>query len=61
MCAGDDTTRHDIVWMVDGEERPFETLGDRRRHWLEESATWGSDGREPSPGDDPEPPELVWL
>lgn len=61
MCADDDTTRPDIVWLVDGEEHPFETMGDRRRPWLEESAAWGSDAREGAPGDDPEPPELVWL
>lgn len=61
MCAGDDTTRRDIVWLVDGEERPFETMGDRRRPWLEESAVWSSEDRDLGSGDGPEPPELVWL
>ena len=59
-----------IVWLVNGEERPFEPLEETRRPWLEESTSWGEPaagdgpaGRGPSGKDDDasEPPQLVWL
>ena len=57
----------DIVWLVDGEERPFEPLEEVRRPWLEESAAWGQpdapnrDKGDEGGGDGDEPPQLVWL
>lgn len=62
MCA-----EKGIVWLVDGEVRPFEALEEVRRPWLEESAAWGQpdvpnrdkDGEGDKDGD--EPPQLVWL
>ncbi|OUO33876.1 hypothetical protein [Olsenella sp. An293] len=58
-----------IVWMVKGEERPFEPLEDVRRPWLEESVSWGApEGAERDKGDkgdeddeSDEAPTLVWL
>lgn len=52
-----------LVWLEDGEERPFSALPERRRPWLEESATWGEGSRDARPADEgPEPPDtLVWL
>ena len=52
-----------IVWLENGEERPFEPLPERRRPWLEESSAWGgSDGGEEHPDDDgDDAPELIWL
>ena len=49
-----------LVWLVDGDERPFEPLPDLRRPWLEESSSWGSP-REDAPAEDPVPDTLVWL
>lgn len=53
-----------IVWLENGEERPFELLPERRRPWLEESSAWatpeGESGERPDDdGDDA--PELIWL
>ena len=52
-----------LVWLEDGEERPFSALPERRRPWLEESTTWGDGARDVRPAsEDPEPPDtLVWL
>ena len=56
----------DIVWLVDGEERPFEPLEEVRRPWLEESAAWGQPDAPDQGGDDgggegDDGPALVWL
>ena len=54
----------DIVWLENGEERPFEAAPETRRPWLEESAGWGSkdaDGDDDDPKDPPAPPELIWV
>lgn len=56
----------DIVWLVDGEERPFEPLEEVRRPWLEESAAWGQPDAPDQGGDDgggggDDAPALVWL
>lgn len=52
-----------LVWLEDGEERPFAPSQESRRPWLEESATWGEGSRAARPADDgPEPPDtLVWI
>lgn len=55
----------DIVWLVDGEERPFEPLEEARRPWLEESSSWGQPDV-PHQGTDlgdkgDDAPTLVWL
>lgn len=53
-----------ILWLVDGQERPFEPALERRRPWLEESTSWGASERdekdEPASPPD-ESPTLVWL
>ena len=53
-----------IVWLENGETRPFEPREETRRPWLEESSGWGepdvAGGADPK-DDDAEPPELVWL
>lgn len=63
--AGESPTREaePLVWLEDGEERPFSALPERRRPWLEESTTWGDGARDVRPAsEDPEPPDtLVWL
>lgn len=52
-----------LVWLENGEERPFAPLPEHRRPWLEESAAWGEPGREAPPVDQgPKPPDtLIWL
>lgn len=57
----------DLLWLVNGEERPFEPAGRGERPWLEESAEWGrsadDQGSDPEPPDPPkdDSPHLVWL
>lgn len=54
-----------IVWMVDGHEVPFEAVGESRRPWLEESASWGDGEQRPPKKDDGSEPsapsELIWV
>lgn len=64
----DDDGEKGIVWMVDGEERPFDPVSRSRRPWLEESTEWGArDGGaddvagEGASGDEEEPPRLEWI
>lgn len=57
----------DIIWLVDGDEVPFEDVRRSGRPWLEESAAWGAGGEDDprssdDNGDDEEgPSELVWV
>lgn len=57
-----------LLWLVNGEERPFEPAGRGERPWLEESAEWGrsaadSGSEDQDPPDSPkdDAPQLVWL
>ena len=55
-----------IVWMVDGQERSFETAPERPLLWLEESSTWGQElaGDERPPREEHEGEDesgLIWL
>ena len=54
-----------LVWMVDGDERPFEDIPAEVRPWLEESSDWASEGRssedEKPPAEPPASDSLVWL
>lgn len=55
----------DIVWVVDGAERPFEPLPEEaRRPWLEEAGSWGAPApraEEPRDEREPAPAALVWV
>ena len=60
---GPEPANEPLVWLEDGEERPFTPPPEHRRPWLEESAAWGEPGREAPPADQgPKPPDtLIWL
>ena len=57
-----------LVWLVDGDERPFEDAPATCRPWLEESSDWAA-GKDPEPeshadanAEKPAASEaLVWL
>ena len=52
-----------LVWLVDGEDRPFRDASETQRPWLEDSADWGDGQPDPAPAPKPddEPGGLVWI
>lgn len=55
-------TGEDLVWLVDGDELPFEDAASAHRPWLEESAAWASAEKEDAtPEKSQEPETLIWL
>lgn len=51
-----------LVWLVDGDVRPFVDVTPSHRPWLEESVDWASDGEPaPPPGSPDAPDKLLWL
>ena len=52
----------DLIWLVDGDELPFEDVSADFRPWLEESSDWASEETPPeSPAGPPASDNLVWL
>ncbi len=60
--ARPETSSADLVWLVDGEDKPFRDASETQRPWLEDSFDWGEgvSGSSPSSGDD-DSGDLVWL
>lgn len=53
----------DLVWVVDGEDKPFRDASETQRPWLEDSFDWaeGGSGSSAAASSDSDSGDLVWL
>lgn len=50
-----------LVWVVDGEDKPFRDASETQRPWLEDSFDWADGGSGGSTSADSDTGDLVWL